>query len=165
MVSRHTAPMQRRISGFVMLEVLISIVIISVGLLGVARLQTAGLQSSKSSYQKSQAALQAYDMADRLRANQQGVSAGNYDNLTGAGTDPGCIASGCTPAQVAAYDHYAWNAANASLLPSGQGSVTRSGDVFAITVMWDGDRTGATGTGCDPANAADLRCFSLRVRP
>lgn len=148
-----------------MLEVLISIVVISIGLLGIARLQTAGLQSSKVSYLKSLAALQAYDMADRLRTNQQGVSKGDYDSLFGAGTDPGCIASGCTATEMAEYDHYAWNVANASLLPAGQGSVSRSGDFFVITVRWDGDRTGATGTGCDPNNAADLKCFSLRVRP
>lgn len=165
MVPSHPPSMPRRIFGFAMLEVLISIVIISVGLLGIARLQTTGLQSSKGSNLKSLAALQAYDMADRLRANKQGVGDGNYDNLSGAGANPGCIASSCTAQEVAEYDQYAWNAANATLLPSGQGTVERSGDFFVITVRWDGDRTGATGTGCDSNNATDLRCFRLRVRP
>lgn len=152
-------------AGFAMLEVLITVLIISVGLLGIARLQTAGIRFNHVSYLKSQAALQAYDMADRLRENQQGVSAGAYDNLSGTTSNPGCIATACTAGELAQYDHYDWNLANIALLPAGQGSVARVGNFFLITVRWDGDRSGATGTGCDAANVNDLKCFRLRIRP
>lgn len=164
-ISRPPQDARNQSAGFAMLEVLISILIVSVGLLGIARLQTAGIRFNHVSSLKSQAALQAHDMADRLRENQQGVSSGSYDDLSGTATDPACIASGCPAGQLAQYDHYSWNQANASLLPSGQGSVKRTGDSFLITVLWDGDRTGATGTGCDAGNANDLKCFQLRIRP
>jgi len=161
---RPTLQVRSRSAGFAMLEVLITILVVSVGLLGIARLQTAGIRFNHASYLKSQAALQAYDMADRLRENQQGVSAGAYDNLSGSSSDPGCIASDCAAGQLAQYDYHAWTQANASLLPAGQGSVTRQGNAFLITVRWDEDRNGATGTGCDANNASDLKCFRLRIR-
>lgn len=148
-----------------MLEVLIAILVLSVGLLGIARLNATGIQFNHVSHLKAQAAQQAYDMADRLRANQQGVTAGYYDSLSGLVGNPGCIAAGCSPQTLAQYDFYAWNQTNAALLPSGQGSVARSGDFFVVTVMWDGDRNGATGTGCNAASASDLKCFALRIRP
>ena len=153
-------------SGVAMLEVLITIVILAFGLLGFAGLNAAGIVSNHSSYLRSQAALQAYDMADRIRANLTGANTSmSYDNISGAGTDPGCILTGCTWVQMAAYDQWAWNAANAALLPAGTGTVTRSGNFLIVTVMWDGDRKGATGTGCDNSNTADLKCFVLRAQP
>lgn len=156
---------RNRSSGFAMLEVLIAILVVSIGLLGIARLQTAGIRFNHTSYLKSQAALQAHDMADRLRENQLGVSSGAYDNLSGSSSDPGCIASGCAAGQLAQYDYHTWSQANTALLPAGQGSVTRQGNAFLITVRWDGDRSGATGTGCDADSASDLKCFRLRIRP
>lgn len=158
-------PTRGRSSGFAMIEVLITVLVLSVGLLGIARLQAAGIRYNHVSYLKSQAALQAYDMADRLRENQQGVSTGAYNNLSGSSSNPACIASDCPAAQLAQYDDFAWNQANAALLPNGQGSVIRSAESFVITVRWDGDRSGATGTGCDPDSASDLKCFRLRIRP
>jgi type IV pilus assembly protein PilV len=163
-----TIPENHRLtqSGVAMLEVLITIVILAFGLLGFAGLNAAGIASNHGSYLRSQAALQAYDMSDRIRANLTGASTTmSYDSISGAGTDPGCIATGCTWTQMAAYDQWAWNSANAAILPSGQGTVVRSGNFLVVTVMWDGDRKGATGTGCDNTNTADLKCFILRVQP
>ncbi len=60
-----------------------------------------------------------------------------------------------------------WNTQNAALLPSGQGTVTGAGagSVFTVTVMWDDTRSGKTGTGCDPNNTDDLKCFRITFRP
>lgn len=152
-------------AGVAMLEVLITIVILAFGLLGFAGLNAAGIASNHGSYLRSQAALQAYDMADRIRANLTGAQNSLYDSISGAGTDPGCISTGCTLAQMAAYDKWAWNAANAVLLPAGQGTVVKSGNFLIVTVRWDGDRTQATGTGCSNSDSTDLKCFILRVQP
>lgn len=160
------SPLARgRSGGFTMVEILITVLVLSVGLLGIARLQTAGIRLNHVSYLKSQAAVQAYDMADRLRENQQGVSAGAYNSLAGSGSDPGCIATLCTAWNLALHDQHTWNQVNADLLPAGQGSVERSGDFFVITVRWDENRTGVSGIGCDANNPADLKCFRLRIRP
>jgi len=129
--------------GFTLLEVMIALVIFSFGLLALAALMAKGLQYNTSALHRSYASSQAYDMADRMRANRLGIDAGNYDSVSGAGTDPGCITSGCTPAQMAQYDGWAWNSVNAAVLPRGSGTVLMSGSTYSITLTWDDDRDGA----------------------
>jgi len=148
-------------NGFTLFEVLISVLVLSVGLLGLAGLETAGQRDNHSAYLRSQAVLMAYDMVDRMRANMGGVTAGDYDSISGIPSDPGCLSSGCSAAQMAQYDAYEWNTQLAQLLPSGQGKVAKSGSMFTVTVMWDDDRSGATGTGC---GAGDLKCLTVSTQ-
>jgi len=147
--------------GVAMIEVLVSVLILSIGLLGLAGLQTTGLKVNHSSMLRSEATLKAYDMLDRMRANMSAVTAGNYNNINSMPSDPGCISSGCSAAQMAQYDAYEWNQSLSDTLPSGQGTVSGDGSNFTITVMWDDDRTGTTGTGCGPG---DLVCFQVSAR-
>ena len=156
--------LNRQQSGFTMLEVLVAIVVLSFGLLGLAGLQADGLRNNTSAYLRSQATLMAYDMLDRMRANMQGVESGDYNNLMSTTpSDPGCISTGCSVALMASHDAYEWSQKLAELLPSGQGLVTGSGQgsIFTITVMWDEQRSGATGTNCSGDPAVDLTCFTL----
>ena len=132
----------KKSQGFTLLEVLIALVIFSFGLLALAALMGKGLQYNTSALHRSYASSQAYDMADRMRANRLGIEAGKYDSVSGAGSDPGCITSGCNPAQMAQYDGWAWNSMNAAVLPSGSGTITRSGATYTITLTWDDDRDG-----------------------
>ncbi len=166
-LKQHT-PFASLHGGFTLLEVLVAIVILSIGLLGLAGLQAAGLRNNQSAYLRTIATQQAYDMADRIRANAAGagIAAGAYDNISSTGSNPGCITGGCTPAAMAQYDAYEWNTANASLLPAGKGTVTRvAANRFTITVMWDDARTGATGVACGSDPAVDLTCFSVSLQP
>jgi len=55
--------------GFTLIEALIAVVILAIGLLGIAGLQATNLKNNQSAYNRSQATLLAYDMADRIRAN------------------------------------------------------------------------------------------------
>lgn len=151
--------------GFSMMEILITMVVLSIGLLGLAGLQVSGLQNNQSSYYRTVAMQQAYNISDRIRANPAGESAGDYDSISGVGTNPGCISTGCTPAQMSQYDQYEWNTDNANLLPTGKGTVTRSGNLFTVTVMWDDQRTGATGTNCSGNPQVDLTCFKMSFEP
>ncbi|HWQ94221.1 MAG TPA: type IV pilus modification protein PilV, partial [Gammaproteobacteria bacterium] len=143
-------PCRAAMQGFSLLEVLVALLVLSVGLLGLAGLSAKGMNSNQSAYYLSQAMVQAYDMADRMRANRAGFAAGSYDSISGTGSDPGCISTGCsTTSQIAQYDANRWNTANANLLPSGRGTVAvQAGNIRIITVMWDDQRTGATGTAC-----------------
>ncbi|WP_153109274.1 type IV pilus modification protein PilV [Propionivibrio limicola] len=61
---------KHRQSGFLMLEVLITIVILAFGLLGLAGLQTKIQTSETESYQRVQALLLVEDMVNRLSANR-----------------------------------------------------------------------------------------------
>ncbi|MDP1926490.1 MAG: type IV pilus modification protein PilV [Thiobacillus sp.] len=164
-------PLNKPQFGFTLLEVMVAIVVLSLGLLGLAGLQAASLRNNQTAYYRGIATQQAYDMADRLRANLAGVRAGNYNALAlGIPADPGCFttAAGCSPSTMAATDRFQWNTVNAALLPNGNGTVVCEGGgpgvactaatgnrVFNITVTWT-ERTEA-GSGA--------QSFITRVSP
>lgn len=156
-----------RESGMSLIEVLVALLILSIGLLGIAGLQLNSLRANTGSYWQSQATWLAYDMSDRIRANPVGTGLGHYDNLdTKGASDQGCItsANGCAGTALANQDAYEWGLRLANL-PGGRGLVTASGTTdLIVTVMWDDQRTGATGTNCSGDPAVDLTCFSLTVR-
>lgn len=147
--------------GFTMLEILLSVFLLATGILGMTSMQTVSQRFNHSAYLYSQAVFQAYDIADRMRANNVGLDGGGYHAIlvTSAATPPtvNCrtSASGCTPAELAEYDAWAWNSANALYLPSGAGTVTYDSTkgAFTVTVFWDDDRDG------------NLEAFNLEVRP
>lgn len=126
-------------SGFTLLEILVAIVVLSLGLLGLAGLQAATLRNNQIAYYRAIATQQTYDMADRIRANQAGVAAGAYNNLTAViPADPDCVANVCTPANMAVADHSQWNNNNARMLPGGTGTVVSvAGGSFDITISWN----------------------------
>lgn len=155
-----------------MLEAMIALLIFSVGLLGLAGLQAGALQNNKTADLRSIAIIAAHDMAERIRANQRGVS-NNYNNVTALapsatpsvpGTD--CTTSVCNTDQLADWDAYQWQT-SLRKLPSGTGSVQRVDrfSPFTITVMWDEAHTGATGTGCSGVATTDLKCYSMTFMP
>ena len=123
-----------------MLEVLVTIGIASFALLGLAGMMLKGIQNNNSSFLRTIAAQQAYDFADRMRSNREGMKNGYYDSISfsGAQACPSCnVGSSCTTKQLAEYDICSWNNQNAALLPSGQGTVKKSGVTYAIEVSWD----------------------------
>jgi type IV pilus assembly protein PilV len=139
-----------RQKGLSLIEVMITLAVFSFGLLALAALMASGLKYNTSALHRSYATSQAYDMADRMRANRLGLDAGYYNDLSESDTDPDCIESGCTPEQMAHYDTWQWNTDNARLLPEGAGTVSlKSNDsgIYTITVAWNDDR--------DPDTAPD----------
>ena len=158
--------------GLSLIEVMIALAVFSFGLLALAALMASGLKYNTSALHRSYATNQAYDMADRMRANRLGLDSGCYDGLGDNGTDsacfsesdtdPGCIESGCTPEQMAQYDSWQWNTDNARLLPEGAGTVSLKSDdpesayfgLYTITVSWNDDR--------NPDTAADSFIFELQ---
>ena len=141
---------QTRQHGFTLIEVLVTLVIMAIGLLGLAGMQATSLRNTESAYQRSQAAMLAYDMLDRMRTNSTGVASGAYNSIgttaATAGTD--CGSSVCSSSAMATYDDADWHAKIAEVLPSGTGSVSGSGanSVFTITITWDDDRSGTADT-------------------
>jgi type IV pilus assembly protein PilV len=122
-----------------MIDVLVAMVVLSIGLLGLAGLQATGLRYNHGAYLSTQATLQAYDMADRMRANMAGVDNGDYDGIKGLTAPPvNCALANCSsPADMAKYDAYQWNLDNKNLLPSGKGTVTKTASLYTIKVTWD----------------------------
>ncbi|MGZ8258984.1 MAG: type IV pilus modification protein PilV [Caldimonas sp.] len=123
LVSPASSCKTRSQGGYALLEALVAVVIAAVGLVGAARLQTFGLAVSNSTQARQKATLLGYQMADRIRANQAGVTAHAYDSPVAGAT--GCMAdpSGCTPVQLAGADIAQWESEIAAQLPSGAGIV------------------------------------------
>ena len=171
-----------RQSGFTLIELMIAMLILTVGLLALAGLQASSMRSTHAAYMRTQAGIAAMEMAERMRVNLVGVNANAYANVSSppAGTAPtSCQSNNCLAADIAAEDIYDWltSLANTRGLASAQGRVLcidsdggadtdacTDGSEHLITVMWDGKRSGATGTGCS-GSAADLTCHQVRVRP
>lgn len=134
--------------GSSLIEVLVTLLIMAIGLLGLASIQTLSLKNLNNTQFRSLATVYAYDMAERMRSNHAAVLAGNYDAITATVSDPNC--SSCTVSQIAQLDAYQWNeiinqAIKNGGLPEGRGTVTKSGDVFNITVIWEEQQRDSTG--------------------
>ena len=171
----------RHSQGFTLIEVAITMLVLATGLLGIAGLQSSSMKTTYLSHQRSIAMTQALDIADRMRTNIAGLRATEYTKaIPVAAPSPDCQTSSnvCNSAQLAATDLYNWQIQNAALLPSGEGVIACTDVVVAtlatlepgsdclITLLWDGNRDGATGTGCDPDNTGpggDLSCLLMRV--
>jgi type IV pilus assembly protein PilV len=144
---------RRRSRGVTLIEAMIALLLLSLSALAFAALQLNGLTSNSSAMWRSKAAELTQDMADRMRANQAGVSAGLYDNLLVPAAAPNCgVAVACTPAQTTTMDYANWSATLGAELPSGSGVVCidstpddgtaaapacdGAGTTFAIKVFW-----------------------------
>ena len=162
----------RRQSGFSLIEVMVTVAIVAFGLMGLIALMLKGLQANAESTLRSIAINQAYDMADRMRANFTGIAAGSYTDVVPPGSTSTCpidTAAGenvaapttsgltaCSGSDVATKDKCAWHKANALLLPSGAGAICKEVDEnwYTINMSWDDDKSGAPN-----------KTFVLRLEP
>ena len=147
--------------GSSLIEVLVTLTIMAVGLLGLASMQMISLKNINNSQFRTLATAYAYDMAERMRANREGVEDGNYDAIdTSTAVDPGCgTASSCSVAELAKSDAFKWSetitqGVVSGGLPTGGGSVTRvaGSNTYNIKISWveqGRDNTGGTVGGVD----------------
>jgi len=108
--------------------------ILGVGILGMIGLQLNALQYNQAASFRSHATFLAYDIADRMRANAPAALAGSYSIGL---TDSAPSGSG-----IASTDLREWKTAMATQLPVGNGSVSKNGDIYSITVQWDESKSG-----------------------
>lgn len=174
-------------SGYSLVEVLVALVVVAIGLLALAGMQLTSLRNNTGSYLRSQAAVLAQDLADRILASHPACRVDSPLNppppcavladyrlaISQVPGNPGanCAAVNCNPQQMAQWDLFNWYTNARTALPGFNASVTctpacalGSDSVYQITVMWDDDRTGVTGTGCS-GTAADLVCYQLGLNP
>jgi type IV pilus assembly protein PilV len=148
----------QNVSGFTMVEFLVSVVILSIGLIGLAGLQLTSLRDNSRAYMRSQASVLASDLADRVRANP----VTNYTAIT-ANQNTLCLASpGCTATQMAQQDLFEWNDKLSTELTSGAGvicidstpndgtgsaiaSCDGVGTNFAIKIWWQDQQPDSNG--------------------
>ena len=125
--------------GLGMIEVLVALVIISVSMLGLAALQINSVRFNHQAYLRSQATYLAYDMIDRMRANEPEAEAGSYtvainDDSNGS---TACDTGTCSTAAMATYDINQWLSTLKTELPQGDGTVSMVDNKVTVTVQWD----------------------------
>ncbi len=151
--------------GFSLVEGLVTLLVIAIGLLGIVALQLTALRNTHSASIHSLASIYASDMVERVKANKEVAKAGNYNLAAGAPATVGavnCVSAACSAVDLAAFDLAEWQQSLSDNLPSGQGEITLAGTTVTITVRWDDDRDGDTGTQCPPGDG-DLDCFQIQV--
>ncbi|MCZ6797094.1 MAG: type IV pilus modification protein PilV [Gammaproteobacteria bacterium] len=155
----------RKYRGDTMIEVLVTVLILAVGVLGVAAMQVTTLKNLNSSYSTGIAAIVTDDFVERMRANGAAALADTYIHSAAPTGTTDCVGSVCDATQMASYDMESWWASLAAALPLATGQVTRVGgtNTFIVTVRWDDDRNGSTGTNCPVQSSADRECYQFRV--
>ncbi len=152
-VNRH------RQRGLTLLESMIALLVISIGLLGIAALQITSMKQNSSALNHSQAVWIGYNMADRIRANiSQFAAYADIDTNNTYAQD--CMTGACNRVQLVTSDAADW-ATEVQNLPGGRGIITGNANQLVVTVMWDDEGTGATGTNCGGDPAVDLTCYSV----
>ena len=134
------------IKGFTLIEVLIAMLVLAVGLLGLASLQAYSLRNTQSAYNRSLATELAYDLADRMRANNKPLGLAVYGSMqpTAALAQANCVtvSNFCPPDVMAENDLYQWNLAVTTALPPGSsGVIAVVSNVYTITVSWNDGAT------------------------
>ena len=113
---------------------LVALVVLSIGLLGIASLQLSSLRWNHSARFRSQATLLAYDIVDRMRANQVSATAGRLCRRTRRGDR-----SRRHRSRLADKPH--WKTLLSQTLPSGRRHACResrgAATTFRITIQWD----------------------------
>ena len=118
----------RRITGFTLIEVLVSTIILAIGLLGLASMQTLALKDNQDAFFYAQASSLAYEMTDRIKAN---ASAWRGDILPEPLASTVCVSThqcntvtGCSAADMAAFDYCAWSLNVQDRIPGATSTVT-----------------------------------------
>jgi len=160
--------------GFSMIEVLVTMFVLSVGILGMVALQTQGLKNNHSAYLKSQVISSINDMADRMRANSEGLDNNRYATVDTStlSSNPGynCVTnysgttSGtkCTDQELALSDIYSWGKGLSMLFPNGYGKITceTSCNDGSLPVCADGTSTDPCADASTPScsDSSTLAC-------
>jgi type IV pilus assembly protein PilV len=134
-ISPHIGRKFRR--GFTMLEMLVSLVILSVGLLGVAILQTKGQQFNHMSYLYTQSSYLAYDIMDRMRANEISAKTGSYQKALPSEMSADCTKQNCSPSQLVDFDLYSWKTLLEKTLPGGEAEILWAApNRYTVSIKW-----------------------------
>jgi len=137
------SPLRRHVTGVTLIEVLVAIVLLGVGLLGLAGLQLRGMQMNQGSNFRSQAAILAEDLVDRMLVDPATAAAHAYDG-------PWQASSAATTAAGLLLADWLYRL---GALPSGCAVVDTTSALPAvqITVTWDDTRAARS---ADPSSTA-----------
>lgn len=152
-----------RCAGYLLLDSLVALSLFSFSLLGLASLHSRSLAVAHGAYLRSLAAVQAADLAERIRLNRDAGSGAYRLDCTATPVAQECsLAPGCAPDELAAHDIAQWCAGTKANLGAAfvAAVVSDDADGYLITLRWR-ERAIGTGGKQSPATAT----LSLRVHP
>lgn len=142
-------------AGVSLIEVLVALLIMSLALLGAAALQVNSLKYTDSARLRTQASFVAYDMMERIRANN-GV---NY-TLANLGSAP-ASGSATDPKIQDLFDF----GQNVTAMGGTAASITLVNSVYTVSITWDDSRAGSMYSGDNSAGTgAATQTFTLTSR-
>jgi type IV pilus assembly protein PilV len=169
-------PMRRHATGYIMLEVLVTIVILVFGLLGLAGFQLRTSVAEHEAYQRVQALILVQDMTERIYANRNNAATYVQDDIGSSGTEQ----TNCADFTGKDRDICEWHntlvgasevldSKSVGTLLGGQGCITAgAANEYFVTVAWQGRMpTVAPETTCgqnDYGNEKLRRAVSMRVQ-
>lgn len=122
-----------------MIEILITVLVLAIGLTGVMAMESLAIKTNHQAYMRTQALLQAQEMADRMHANLKGVNDGNYIMATTPTTPTtNCLSASCNPSEMATFDKWEWDQGNKKLLPDSTAAISYDAvaETHTITINW-----------------------------
>ncbi len=151
-LNNRQQPLRKQL-GVGLIEILVTVVLLSMGFLAAARMQVEGMRFSQSAYYQSQAFFLANDMINRMRTNNRGVEAGDYDNIStsASASDPKCSTNFCSPSQIALQDIYEWSSyfhpqdttgtfipalPSTASIPASASVTPFDEDIYAVQLVW-----------------------------
>jgi type IV pilus assembly protein PilV len=167
---------RQRDAGYVMLEVLVTIVILVFGLLGLAGFQMRTTVAEQEAYQRVQALILVQDMMERIYANRANAASYVQDDIGSSGTER----TDCGPLTGKDKDVCEWHneligaseisgGNRVGSLLGGQGCITAgAANEYIVTVVWQGlVKTVAPTSVCGQNDYGDerlRRAVTMRVR-
>jgi type IV pilus assembly protein PilV len=165
-----------RASGYVLLEVVITIAILVFGLLGLAGFQMRTTVAEHEAYQRVQALILVQDMVERIYANRANAATYVQDDVGSSGVER----TDCGPLTGRDRDICEWhnglvgasealNANSVGTLLGGQGCITAgAANEYIVTVVWQGlVKTVTPASTCGQNDFGDellRRAVTMRVR-
>jgi type IV pilus assembly protein PilV len=145
--------------GFILLEVLVTIVILAIGMLGLAGFQARSTVAESEGYQRAQALILAQDMVDRIYANRTNAATYVQNDIGVPATVAVCAGSTeakdvCEWGNLLIGASEAVGGSNVGTLLGGRGCITTGGaNEYFVTVAWQGFVSTAS-----PGNVAAAAC-------
>ncbi len=124
---------KKKQEGFTLIEAMVAVMILSVGMIGLAYLQATGMRLNTTSYTRTQAAVLAGDLLDRMRSHGVVDAATVQDYQINENTDTG----GCQPLQSDIdNDLLCWAADIQRALPEADVTVDFDAGWVTIDMQW-----------------------------
>jgi len=126
---------KKRQGGFTLIEAMVALMILSIGMVGLAYLQATGMRLTSTSNTRTQAAILAADLMDRIRSHGY-ANIGDFDNITIANTN-GTPPETCDATSTAIEDEITcWSESVERSLTDPDVLVSVNDDVVTIQMTW-----------------------------